>query len=54
MQMLQQILVSVHYAHSSFVNKLNNNRHAGFSELVNTIPKHDVLFSDERAMNQNL
>ena len=42
------------YAHPSFVNKLNNNnRHARFFELVNTIPKHDVLF-DECAINQNL
>jgi hypothetical protein len=52
--MLQQIPASMRYAHPSFVNKLNyNNRHARFFELVNTIPKHDVLF-DECAINQNL
>lgn len=54
MQMLHQILASMHYAHPSFVNKLNNNnRHVRFFECVNTIPKHDVLF-DECAINQNL
>lgn len=55
MQMLRQILASVHYSHPSLVNKLNNNnRHAGYSELVNAIPKHDVLYSDECAINHNL
>ena len=55
-QMLQQILASIHYVHPSFVKKLNNNnnRHARFSELVDTIPKHDVMFSDKCAITQNL
>lgn len=52
-QMLKQILASMHYVHPSFVKQLNNNnRHARFSYVVNTISKHHVPFSDECAVYQ--